>query len=131
MIEFRDDEERAPCLMEVNGRFWGSLQLGIDAGINFPLLWVALLKGQQVEAAGEYRMGFTLRWLWGDVKRFIWIVRGAPRGYPGTFPNVRQGLKELFGPQPAGTRLEMWRSHDPWPAVGEWVQGTRELLARF
>ena len=31
MVEFRDDGVHPPWLMEVNGRFWGSLQLSIDA----------------------------------------------------------------------------------------------------
>jgi len=129
MVEFRDDGARAPCLMEVNGRFWGSLQLGVDAGIDFPLLWVAVLKGERVEPALEYAEGVTLRWLWGDIKRFMRILRGAPPGYPGKYPTVMQGIKELFGPQPAGTRLEVCRAGDLWPAVGEWAGGFREFLA--
>ena len=131
MVEFKDDGVNPPCLMEVNGRFWGSLQLGIDAGIDFPLLWVNILKGEAVRASTRYEEGLTLRWLWGDVKRMIWIMRGAPAGYPGAYPTVRQGLGELLGRQPAGTRLEMWRRGDPLPAIGEWVQGTRDLLSRF
>ena len=132
MVEFRDGDEQGepPCLMEVNGRFWNSLQLAIEAGVDFPQLWLAVLRGEDVTPPAAYAEGVTVRWLWGDVKRFLWIVRGAPRGYPGAFPNRRQGLKELFGPQPAGTRLEVWRSTDPWPAVGELVQGTRDLWAR-
>jgi predicted ATP-grasp superfamily ATP-dependent carboligase len=129
MVEFRDDGVNAPCLMEVNGRFWGSLQLGIDAGVNFPLMWVAILKGERVEPAHEYAEGVTLRWVWGDLKRFMRIVRGAPQGYPGKYPTVMQGIKELFGPQPAGTRLEMWRADDMRPGLGEWVGAFREFLA--
>ena len=66
-----------------------------------------------------------------DFKRFLFIVRGRPAGYAGDYPSVAQGVKELFGPQPAGTRLEAYRAGDPWPAVGEWVQGARELWARL
>jgi hypothetical protein len=36
MVEFKDDGVNPPCLMEINGRFWGSLQLAIDAGVDFP-----------------------------------------------------------------------------------------------
>jgi predicted ATP-grasp superfamily ATP-dependent carboligase len=129
MVEFRDDGVRPPCLMEVNGRFWGSLQLGIDAGINFPLLWVSILTGRAIERADRYAEGVTLRWVWGDVKRFMRILRGAPSGYPGKYPTVMQGLKELLGPQPDGTRLEVLRRSDPWPGVGEWVGGLGEFLA--
>jgi glycosyltransferase involved in cell wall biosynthesis/CelD/BcsL family acetyltransferase involved in cellulose biosynthesis len=43
---------------------------------------------------------------------------------------VRQGLKEIFGPQPPGTRSDTWDRRDPWPAVSEWVHLSREILAR-
>lgn len=128
MVEFKDDGAGEPCLMEVNGRFWGSLQLGVDAGVDFPLLWLSTLKGERVAAADDYAAGVTLRWLWGDVKRLLHIAGGPPPGYPGSYPTLWQGLKEFFGPQPAGTRLEMWRAGDPGPAVGEWVEGVKDLL---
>lgn len=129
MIELRDDG-REPYLMEVNGRFWGSLQLAISAGVDFPRLWVAALRGGPVEAEPGYTPGVTVRWLWGDVKRFLYILRGAPAGYPGRYPSVWQGVKEMLGRQPAGTRLEAWASDDPGPALGEWVQGIAELISQ-
>jgi len=131
MVEFKDEGSGEPTLMEVNGRFWGSLQLGVDAGVNFPVLWAAILRGEKVAHEGGYAAGVTLRWLWGDFKRFLFIVRGRPEGYAGDYPTRAEGLRELFGPQPAGTRLEAYRAGDPWPAVGEWVQGARDLLARL
>jgi len=129
MVEFKDDGVNQPCLMEINGRFWGSLQLAIDAGVDFPRLWVSVLKGESPPPVTEYTEGLTLRWFWGDVKRFVFILRGAPAGYPSAFPPVRQGLKELLGRQPKGTRLEMWRASDPGPAIGELAGGLREFLA--
>ena len=37
MVEFkRDLRDGSLRLMEINGRFWGSLQLAIDAGVEFP-----------------------------------------------------------------------------------------------
>jgi CelD/BcsL family acetyltransferase involved in cellulose biosynthesis len=36
----------------------------------------------------------------------------------------------LFGRQPAGTRLEMWRAGDIWPGIGEITGGIKEVLAR-
>ena len=38
MVEFKVADNGIPYLMEVNARFWGSLQLAIDAGIDFPWL---------------------------------------------------------------------------------------------
>jgi len=130
MVEFRDDGTTEPWLMEVNGRFWGSLQLAIAAGVDFPRLWMDVLHGRPVGVAQPYAEDVTLRWVWGDAKRLLTIARGRPRGYVGPYPTLRQGLYEVFGPQPRGTRSETWESADPWPAVGEWVQGVGELRLR-
>ena len=130
MVEFRDDGVGAPSLMEVNGRFWGSLQLSVAAGRDFPRLWADILTGKPLEPPESYREGVTVRWLWGDVKRLFYIIAGRPAGYPGPYPSIAQGLRELFGRQPPGTQLEVWDARDPWPAVGEWVEGVRELFNR-
>jgi predicted ATP-grasp superfamily ATP-dependent carboligase len=130
MLEFQDDGIRPPWLIEVNGRFWGSLQLAIDAGADLPVQWVRLLSGLPVESSAEYRPGITLRWLWGDVKRLLHIASGPPPGYPGAYPALWDGIKEVFGSQPPGTRVETWDRKDPLPAVAEWVQGVGELLER-
>jgi len=128
MVEFRDDGVHPPYLMEVNGRFWGSLQLAVSAGADFPQWWLAIVRGRPVERRNSYATGVTVRWVWGDVKRFLYILAGAPAGYPGRYPSIGQGLRELFGRQPPGTRSEAWDPEDRWPALGEWVQGFGEIL---
>jgi predicted ATP-grasp superfamily ATP-dependent carboligase len=127
MVEFRDDEEETPVLMEVNGRFWGSIQLAILAGIDVPRWWVSMLDQEPFHPT-EAAEGVTVRWLWGDVRRFLRILGGPPQGYPGRYPTCWQGIKELLGPQPRGVRLETWDPSDPWPAAGEWVQGVGEVV---
>ena len=128
MVEFRDTGVDPPCLMEVNGRFWGSLQLAIDSGVDFPALWVSILKGEAVDPVRDYKVGQTLRWFSGDLKRLFFILRGAPAGYVGDFPSVGHGLREVFGAQPAGTRNEVLRTADPFPALGELIGGIRDLV---
>jgi hypothetical protein len=47
MLEFKQDSRTGrPFLMEVNGRFWGSLQLALDAGVDFPYFVFQLAIGQ-------------------------------------------------------------------------------------
>jgi predicted ATP-grasp superfamily ATP-dependent carboligase len=128
MVEFRVDDDGTPVLLEVNGRFWGSLQLAIAAGVDFPRLWLALLQRTPLQPPASYAHGVTVRWLWGDIKRFLYIMRGPPSGHSGTYPTRLAGVRELFAAQPSGTRLEAWDRSDPWPAVGEWTSGIRELL---
>jgi predicted ATP-grasp superfamily ATP-dependent carboligase len=129
MVEFRDTGHGEPCLMEINGRFWGSLELAVRAGADFPRMWTEVLRGEASPAPTPATMGVTVRWLWGDVKRLLYVLSGPPAGYPGFYPTRLQGLRELFGRQPPGTQLESWRADDPWPGVGEWIQGLGEFSA--
>jgi predicted ATP-grasp superfamily ATP-dependent carboligase len=127
MVEFRDPGDGDPWLMEVNGRFWGSLDLAVVAGADFPRAWLDIVTGRTREPPAAYRTDVAVRWVWGDVKRFLYILAGKPAGFPGRYPTIREGLRELFGRQPPGTSSETWKSDDRWPAVGEWMQGIGEL----
>lgn len=66
MVEFKvDSRDGRPKLMEINGRFWGSLQLAIDAGVDFPVL-LAQSAHSDVSPNYHYKSGVISRWFWGD-----------------------------------------------------------------
>lgn len=67
MVEFKISPEGIPCLIEVNGRFWGSLQLAIDAGVDFPWLVYQLAVGAKLDDIAAYTVGTRSRWLLGDL----------------------------------------------------------------
>ncbi|SNB55486.1 Predicted ATP-dependent carboligase, ATP-grasp superfamily [Marinobacter sp. es.042] len=67
MVEFRISNDGTAYLMEINTRFWGSLQLAIDAGIDFPLMLANLHLGRPIEQTLNYRYDQRLRWLLGDL----------------------------------------------------------------
>ena len=71
MLEFKQDPNGVPKLMEINGRFWGSLQLAIDSGVNFPELLWRLAIGKDVKFTTEYRVGIRSRWLLGDIDNLL------------------------------------------------------------
>ena len=72
MVEFKLDEKNGSTnLMEINGRFWGSLPLAINAGVDFPYLLYKVMIEKQTFPIGGYKLGFTERWLIpGDV---LWL----------------------------------------------------------
>ena len=79
MVEFKLDEESGVAkLIEVNGRFWGSLQLAINAGVDFPnLLYNAIVQGDAISCHG-YRVGVMQRWLIpGDL---LWLFASFQNG---------------------------------------------------
>jgi predicted ATP-grasp superfamily ATP-dependent carboligase len=73
MVEFKvDRESHVPRLMEINGRFWGSLQLAIDAGLNFPHLVYQAVNGVPVAIPNNaYRIGTRSRWFLGDLDHLL------------------------------------------------------------
>lgn len=73
MVEFKvDSTTQRPLLMEINGRFWGSLQLAMDAGINFPFLLLNMARGRtETVPENGYRIGVKSRWLLGDLDQLL------------------------------------------------------------
>jgi predicted ATP-grasp superfamily ATP-dependent carboligase len=120
MIEFRVTPEGAPYLMEVNGRLWGSLQLAIDCGVDFPWLLLQMLNESPAAPPPTYTRGRRLRWVLGDLDNLILQLRSGERaltklGVTGTF------LRSFIDPK---VRQEVFRWSDPGPALREarsWV----------
>ena len=76
MVEFRISDDGQPYLMEINTRFWGSLQLAIDAGVDFPLMLANCHLKRPNAPLTEYRDGQQLRWLLGDLDSlYIYLKR--------------------------------------------------------
>lgn len=67
MVEFKVSPAGTPYLIEINPRLWGSLQLAIDAGIDFGDLLCKLALGENLDIAGGYKVGVRSRWLLGDL----------------------------------------------------------------
>ncbi|MBM3788737.1 MAG: hypothetical protein FJW35_00135 [Acidobacteria bacterium] len=62
-VEFKlDPQSGRACLLEINGRFWGTLDLSVQAGMNFPWLAARLALGLPVRAPERYRVGLQYRW---------------------------------------------------------------------
>ena len=72
MVEFKmDRRDNVPKLMEVNARFWGSLQLAISAGVDFPYLLYCLAKGEKIKPVHNYKIGLKSRWELGDLDHLL------------------------------------------------------------
>jgi predicted ATP-grasp superfamily ATP-dependent carboligase len=122
MIEYKlDARTGTPYIMEINGRFWGSLQLAIDAGVDFPSLLLARAGGERVFGPSRYRVGIRSRWEWGGVDHALARLRrrdvalSLPPGSPG---RVR-GIMSALVPWIPGDRLEVLRLSDPGPFLRE------------
>ena len=125
MVEFRIDPSGKPWLMEVNTRFWGSLQLAIDAGVNFPLMLCKIALGETAENL-NYKKGQRLRWLLGDVDSLYLYLRDSE------FSLKEKLLKliQFLTPMPWCTRHEVNRWDDMGPAWFELNQYWKQIFNR-
>ena len=73
MVEFkRDLRDGKAKLMEINGRFWGTLQLAVASGVDFPSLYLDLLQGKKpASLVREYKVGQKLKWFFGTLDHLL------------------------------------------------------------
>jgi predicted ATP-grasp superfamily ATP-dependent carboligase len=144
MVEFKvNTRSGGAILMEVNGRYWGTIALPIFAGIDFPLFQWQLIHGEVPAVPDHYAVGAKWRWTAGHLGRFNGLLLAARRSdsarrelllsvlqLPATFaPWIHDALFSLSDPMPA-IREVLWavRYHlsDNWRALSRRVSRHRE-----
>ncbi len=132
MVEFKlDDRDGLPKLMEINGRFWGSLQLAIDAGVNFPEVLLRAISGQPDTPQPPYRIGVRDRWFWGDVDSLLVTMFGGAGRPPMTQGRGRLSALAAFARSGgADLHYDNPKRDDPWPFVVETRDWLRRLISR-
>lgn len=121
MIEFKVPSDGKPYLMEANGRFWGSLQLAIDAGLDFPWLLYQLAIGIELPKASEYRVGVKCRWLLGDLLSLLHTLAGTGAAPGLEYPNRGRSAFEFLRVAEKNTRFEVNRWDDLKPFFQEFA----------
>jgi len=118
MVEFRiDSRDGIPKLMEVNGRFWGSLALAIEAGVDFPYLLYRMAQDGDVPTVTNYRLGIRSRWLLGELDRLRTVLLKPGPAHGVEWPTRRQALRSFLCSWHNGTRCAVERLDDPVPAM--------------
>jgi len=108
MVEFKlDPRDGIPKLMEVNPRFWGSLHLAVEAGVNFPYLLYRMSRGEKFKPVEHYETGKQCRWMLpGDILHFIKNPRRASL------------MPEYFHFWNKNTAYDILSLKDPMPVLG-------------
>ncbi|MFW6380244.1 MAG: ATP-grasp domain-containing protein [Halorhodospira sp.] len=127
MVEYRHDPHSGrTVLMEVNGRYWGSVALPLQCGVELPWYEWQLAHGQQPQPA-SYRTGRRMRWLAGDLQR---LPEAAGAAIAGEIP-IRQVahdtltfFTDFLAPR---TRDALWRFNDPRPALDDLNGALRQV----
>lgn len=130
MVEYKRDRSTGrPYLMEINGRFWGSLQLAIDAGVDFPRLLVEAASGRAPDPVIDYETGVRTRWLLGDLDHLLARFRRSTEelGLGPEAPSRAAVLRDFLGAFGPASRNEVFRWDDPRPALRETLQWVRNV----
>lgn len=122
MVEFKMDEaDQTLKLMEINGRFWGSLQLAIDAGVDFPHLLLQTMADEPMKPIATYRLGVRSRWFLGDLDALLMRLFKSseelhlPPGHDGKLRAIIRFMKL----RQRDTYNEIFRFSDIRPALYE------------
>ncbi|MDP9068358.1 MAG: ATP-grasp domain-containing protein [Actinomycetota bacterium] len=104
-LQFMKRSGEAPKMIDLNGRFYGSMSLAISAGIDLPALWASLAVGRDVPSAVA-RTGVRYQWLHGD------LLRALRERRSGLTADVGKTL--AYG---CGAVHPLWSKSDPRPCL--------------
>jgi hypothetical protein len=107
-LQFVVPGDGVPRLIDLNGRFYGSLALAVSAGANLPAVWAAMATRRPVSPA-RARAGCRYQWLEADLRRAVTERRGgllwdlAATGWYAV--GAAHSVMQLRDPGPAAARV--------------------------
>lgn len=131
MVEYKRDQRTGRhYLMEINPRFWGSLQLAVDSGVNFPWYLYQAIEGADVAPITRWEVGRRCRWFWGDMDHLVTRLRHSPESLdlPPGFPSLPSTALQILLPWRARQKSDVFRWSDPVPAWRETKAWFRALV---
>ncbi|HNS79500.1 MAG TPA: ATP-grasp domain-containing protein [Syntrophorhabdus sp.] len=130
MVEFkRDVRDGKPKLMEINGRFWGSLQLAIACGVDFPALFMDYVQGRNPgQIMKDYRIGHKLKWFLGTLDHLLIRLKeddGELQLSPEN-PSKMQAVLDFMNIWEKDTSFDVANREDVRPFLWQrWVRSNR------
>ena len=128
MVEFKVNPATGEAvLMEVNGRYWGTLSLPISAGIDFPWYQWQLAHGERPQIPTTYAAGKRWRWTVGYLDR-LYCLLVAARGSIVARKELCKSLQHI--PEDFSTRVfnATLVLRDPVPSVIAFFRIVRSLV---
>jgi predicted ATP-grasp superfamily ATP-dependent carboligase len=133
MIEYRIDACAGTVgLMEINGRFWGSLPLAYHAGVPFAWYTYAVLGLGIRPDPPHYRAGIRCRFMMPETRRILTLLRCRGRlknrERASVTHEIREYFRQFFSPR---TRYYVLTFRDPAPFFADMFFVIWRLWRRF
>lgn len=119
MVEFKwQPDTNQYWLMEINGRFWGSLPLAYASGADFPKMLFDLLVFKKPPQSLEYKKQIHCRKLTADLYWFEQIIRRSDTSGLVNYPSYKRVFKDfLFAFHPTRHFFDIQCWPDPLPGI--------------
>ncbi len=117
MIEFKENRKTGDILLiEINGRFWGSLPLAIMSGVDFPNLYFEISVSGKTESSTVVRgkKGIKSRYLLGDVKNLLLVLFSGDKEKRFGYPTRAKAVYNFFKIE-SGVKYDVISLRDPVP----------------
>jgi predicted ATP-grasp superfamily ATP-dependent carboligase len=127
MVEYKVNPDGRAVLMEVNGRYWGTIALPIFSGINFPLYHWQLVHGGTPAVPDRYAA--DIKWVWtpGHVLRLHGLLVEARRSAPAR-KELLQSLMQFPAAFGASDSHSLLSISDSMPAILDMLHIVRLLF---
>ena len=123
MVEFKVDKStHKPYFLEINPRFWGSLNQAVVSGVDFPYLLYQLSQGEKIQPITEYELGTKSIWFFGQIRTLLDCIK-TPRQW-GTLVS---GTASLFSKDVHFDDLSL---RDPLPTLTEPIFALKQLCTK-
>ena len=70
-VEFKKDDNGVPRLMEINPKFWGTLELSIAAGMNFPYMLYRMTMDGDIDPNFDYERNLQIWWVFAHLPQIF------------------------------------------------------------
>ena len=106
-----DEKDDEYYFLEMNPKYWGTTQLTIDAGFDFPAWSIDLLDGKKLVSIEKYKVGLTFRWIEDELSTLLWNEYSFKKG-------VQLWMMFILRFLNPGIHSNAYLFTDPWPLVG-------------
>lgn len=127
MVEFRRDPETSEFyLMEINPRFWGSLVLGIEAGVDFPYVYYQLSNNQKM-GISHYNTDVKSSYLRGELQHLYSVALEDSKKHVSK-PSLSSTIINQLSTVPR-SQHDMFDLDDPIPFFADISHTTKRFLS--